>query len=198
MKKKISLIFVSVLCSALICGCSGKSTADGPINDKPSTGTVQEAEPLDGISSSDNVISPDDIKPEENDAGIPSDPDDNELGWDGEWTGDGVSVTINGAGEDWITVDIADEEMHTSLDEVSIDGNTLTGIYRITLEMYDDPEADLPEQEWTITMVKDGAHASYSRTAVLTWFSLNEDGTYGHTITKENSASLTLTTVSNR
>ena len=63
-----------------------------------------------------------------------------------------------------------------------------------TLDMYPDPNADVPEQEWTITMVKDGAHASYSRVAVLTWFSLNEDGTYGREITKENSASLTLVT----
>lgn len=48
----------------------------------------------------------------------------------------------------------------------------------------------LPEQEWTIVMVKDGGTASYHRETVLTWFNLNDDGTYGHTVTKENSASL--------
>lgn len=198
MRKKLSLIVVSVLFSALICGCSGKTASQGPINDKSSVDAVQEKEQTeDGkIEETESAVISE-AEPEI-ESGIPSDPDDNELGWDGEWTGDGVSVTINGAGEDWVTVDIVDEEMHTSLDEVSINGNTLTGVYRITLEMYDDPEADLPEQEWTITMVKDGAHASYSRTAVLTWFGLNEDGTYGHTITKDNSASLSLTTVSNK
>ena len=39
-------------------------------------------------------------------------------------------------------------------------------------------------------MVKDGGTASYQRETVLTWFNLNDDGTYGHTVTKENSASL--------
>lgn len=49
----------------------------------------------------------------------------------------------------------------------------------------DDAE-NLPEQEWTIVMVKDGGTASYHRETVLTWFNLNDDGTYGHTVTKEN------------
>ena len=147
-----------------------------------------------GDADDESFDDADDAADDESGSGAVSDSSDNELGWDGEWSGDGVTVTINGAGEDWTTVEIEDEEMHTSMDEVSIEGNTLTGVYRITLEMYPDPDADLPEQEWTITMVKDGAHASYSRTAVLTWFSLNDDGTYGREITKENSASLTLTT----
>ena len=121
-----------------------------------------------------------------------SDPSKDELGWDGEWVGDGVSVIISDSGSDFPNVEFNDEVHNAILDEVSIEGNTLTGVYRITLEMYADTDdaQNLPEQEWTIVMVKDGGTASYQRETVLTWFNLNDDGTYGHTVTKENSASL--------
>ncbi len=121
-----------------------------------------------------------------------SDPSKDELGWDGEWVGDGVSVIISDSDSDFPNVKFNDEAHNATLDEVSIEGNTLTGVYRITWGMYGDTDdvENLPEQEWTIVMVKDGGTASYHRETVLTWFNLNEDGTYGHTVTKENSASL--------
>ena len=120
------------------------------------------------------------------------DSSDKELGWDGEWVGDGVTVIISGSDSDFPSVEFEDEVHNATLDEASIEGNTLTGVYRITLEMYADTDdaENLPEQEWTIVMVKDGGTASYHRETVLTWFNLNDDGTYGHTVTKENSASL--------
>ena len=121
-----------------------------------------------------------------------SDPSKDELGWDGEWVGDGVSVIISDSDSGFPNVEFNDEAHNATLDEASIEGNTLTGVYRITWEMYADTDdaENLPEQEWTIVMVKDGGTASYHRETVLTWFNLNDDGTYGHTVTKENSASL--------
>ena len=121
-----------------------------------------------------------------------SDPSKDELGWDGEWVGNGVSVIISDSDSDFPNVEFNDEVHNATLDEASIEGNTLTGVYRITWEMYGDTEdvENLPEQEWTIVMVKDGGTASYQRETVLTWFNLNDDGTYGHTVTKDNSASL--------
>lgn len=123
---------------------------------------------------------------------VESDPSEDELGWDGEWVGNGVSVIISDSDSDFPRVEFNDEAHNATLDEASIEGNTLTGVYRITLEMYADTDdaENLPEQEWTIVMVKDGGTASYQRETVLTWFNLNDDGTYGHTVTKENSASL--------
>ncbi len=121
-----------------------------------------------------------------------SEPSKDELGWDGEWVGNGVSVIISDSDSGFPNVEFNDEVHNATLDEASIEGNTLTGVYRITLEMYADTDdaENLPEQEWTIVMVKDGGTASYQRETVLTWFNLNDDGTYGHTVTKENSASL--------
>lgn len=121
-----------------------------------------------------------------------SDPSKDELGWDGEWVGDGVSVIISDSDSGFPNVEFNDEAHNATLDEASIEGNTLTGVYRITWGMYGDTDdvENLPEQEWTIVMVKDGGTASYHRETVLTWFNLNDDGTYGHTVTKENSASL--------
>ncbi|MBO4678848.1 MAG: hypothetical protein J5626_04185 [Lachnospiraceae bacterium] len=171
MKRILSCALVMVLCAVMLGGCSDEAAA------KATEGSsVQSAAKEDGKTA------------------IKSDATDNELGWDGTWKGGSVEVTITGSNNGSLDVYIVDEEMHTSLDEASINGNTLTGVYRITLEMYPDPDADVPEQEWSITMVKDGATASYSRTAELTWFTLNEDGTYGRSITKENSATLTLVT----
>ena len=180
MKKRNLIAVLTIVCIFALSACGNETASENTFSEESLSTTDEENKTSDSGSKDESQIV--------------SDPLDNELGWDGEWTGGGVSVTINGAGNDWCTVDIVDEEMHTSLDEVSINGNTLTGVYRITLDMYPDPDADLPEQEWTITMVKEGAHASYSRVAVLTWYSLNDDGTYGREITKENSASLTLVT----
>ena len=166
MKKLIMTLAMGFLCTGLLCACE-EGAAPAPKNaSEPSV--KEESEPA-----------------------VKADKTDDDLGWDGEWTGGGVTVKINGSKSGSPEVKLVDEEMHTSLDEASIDGNTLTGVYRITLEMYPEDDDNLPEQEWTITMVKNGGTASYSRTAVLTWFNLNEDGTYGHTVTKENSASLT-------
>jgi len=172
MKKLIGIVTMTLLCLSLFCACeaesapASKASANVPTAEEKAVPTAQPQKT------------------------------DDDLGWDGEWTGGGVTVTIKGAKTGSPDVKFVDEEMHSSLDEVLIDGNTLTGVYRITLEMYPEDSENLPEQEWTITMVKSGGTASYSRTTVLTWFNLNEDGTYGHTITKDNSASLTKTVTS--
>ena len=169
MKKLFGIVTMILLCLGLLCACEAESTP-----------AVKEAS---NAPAAEEKAAPT----------TEAQKTDDDLGWDGEWTGGGVTVTITGAKSGSPDVDFVDEEMHSSLDEVSIDGNTLTGVYRITLEMYPEDDGNLPEQEWTITMVKNGGSASYSRTAILTWFNLNEDGTYGHTITKDNSASLTKT-----
>ena len=117
-----------------------------------------------------------------------------QLGWDGEYKGAGVNVVISGADSGSPYVDFNDNEMHNaSLDEAYISGNTITGVYRITTEMYaseGDAAYDLPEQEWNLTLVKDGNTIYYSRTTVLTWYNENPDGTYGHTVEKNYSTVL--------
>ena len=172
MKKVVVTIIVTILCLGLFSACEAESAPASKETSKAPT-TEEQTAPATQTEKTDD-----------------------DLGWDGEWNGGGVTVNITGAKTGSPDVKFVDEEMHSSLDEVSIDGNTLTGVYRITLEMYPEDSENLPEQEWTITVVKSGGTASYSRTAVLTWFNLNEDGTYGHTITKDNSASLTKTVTS--
>ncbi len=69
----------------------------------------------------------------ENSASISNgDPSKDELGWDGEWVGDGVSVIISDSDSGFPNVEFNDEAHNATLDEASIEGNTLTGVYRIT------------------------------------------------------------------
>lgn len=187
----VSLIFVLGACNL------NTSSASKEQNISSESLTGAEKESNTGIESGNESAPPEaDTEPGRENAASESpagsDPSKNELGWDGEWVGDGVSVIISDSGSDFPNVEFNDEVHNATLDEASIEGNTLTGVYRITLEMYADTDdvENLPEQEWTIVMVKDGGTASYHRETVLTWFNLNDDGTYGHTVTKENSASL--------
>ena len=204
MKKRISIGIIIVLSiSALLAGCGTGS--NGNISEHEESETVRSDTTLtantEDIGARNEQASGEEQSPERQEANSEdtgsddldgSDPSDNELGWDGEWVGDGVTVIISGSDSDFPSVEFEDEVHNATLDEASIEGNTLTGVYRITLEMYADTDdaENLPEQEWTIVMVKDGGTASYHRETVLTWFNLNDDGTYGHTVTKENSASL--------
>ena len=187
----VSLIFVLGACNL------NTSSASKEQNISSESLTGAEKESNTGIESGSESTTPvtdtepgrENATPEES---VGTDPSKDELGWDGEWVGDGVSVIISDSGSDFPNVEFNDEVHNATLDEASIEGNTLTGVYRITWEMYGDTDdvENLPEQEWTIVMVKDGGTASYHRETVLTWFNLNDDGTYGHTVTKENSASL--------
>lgn len=193
-------IVFGVICLSLMpafCACG--SNASDPKEENISSEGIKEAEVgtasevmsgKENISSeADTVLGRESAAPDDL---VESDPSEDELGWDGEWVGDGVSVIISDSGSGFPNVEFNDEVHNATLDEASIEGNTLTGVYRITLEMYADTDdaENLPEQEWTIVMVKDGGTASYQRETVLMWFNLNDDGTYGHTVTKENSASL--------
>ena len=195
MKKILGIITIAFLCMGLLCACEagGTSVSKEGRSSKETSVTKEKTESKEKTGAKEKTDSKESPATEtgEDEEQQGSTKTDDDLNWDGEWTGGGVTVEIYGSKTGTPDVSIVDEEMHTSLDEAYIDGNTLTGVYRITLEMYPEDNGNLPEQEWTITMVKDGGLASYSRTAVLTWFNLNEDGTYGHTVTKENSASLT-------
>lgn len=112
------------------------------------------------------------------------------VGWDGEWTGGDVKVTIRLADS---YVQFNDAEMHNaSCDEVSVEGDVITAIYRITLDMYDNPDTYmLPEQEWTIVLKKDGATINYSRTAILTFFDFDAEGNMPEPVEKTAQATLT-------
>lgn len=112
------------------------------------------------------------------------------VGWDGEWTGGDVKVTIRLADS---YVQFSDSEMHNaSCDEVSVEGDVITAIYRITLDMYDNPDTYmLPEQEWTIVLQKDGATINYSRTAILTFFDFDAEGNMPEPVEKTAQATLT-------
>ena len=112
------------------------------------------------------------------------------VGWDGEWTGGDVKVTIRLADSN---VQFNDAEMHNaSCDEVSVEGDVITAIYRITLDMYDNPDTYmLPEQEWTIVLQKDGATINYSRTAILTFFDFDAEGNMPESVEKTAQATLT-------
>ena len=112
------------------------------------------------------------------------------VGWDGEWTGGDVKVTIRLADS---YVQFNDAEMHNaSCDEVSVEGDVITAIYRITLDMYDNPDTYmLPEQEWTIVLQKDGATINYSRTAILTFFDFDAEGNMPEPVEKTAQATLT-------
>lgn len=111
--------------------------------------------------------------------------------WDGTWSGGDVSVIIR-IDDSYVKFD--DEEMHNANAEVlSFDGTTLVAEYRITWEMYG-PDADvenMPEQTWTVTMVKSGDTISYSRVAELVWYNETEDAPAGRTTVKENAQTLT-------
>ena len=187
----VSLIFVLGACNL------NTSSASKEQNISSESLTEAEKESNTGIESVSESTTPvTDTEPGRESAApddlVESDPSEDELGWDGEWVGNGVSVIISDSDSDFPRVEFNDEAHNATLDEASIEGNTLTGVYRITWGMYGDTDdvENLPEQEWTIVMVKDGGTASYQRETVLTWFNLNDDGTYGHTVTKENSASL--------
>lgn len=112
------------------------------------------------------------------------------VGWDGEWTGGDVKVTIRLADS---YVQFSDSEMHNaSCDEVSVEGDVIAAIYRITLDMYDNPDTYmLPEQEWTIVLQKDGATINYSRTAILTFFDFDAEGNMPEPVEKTAQATLT-------
>ena len=189
-----------IICLSLMLalGACGLSTSD-PMEQNFSSESFKEEETgttTDIERGRESTVPETDTEPgRENaasDGSVGSDPSKDELGWDGEWVGNGVSVIISDSDSGFPNVEFNDEVHNATLDEASIEGNTLTGVYRITWEMYADTDdvENLPEQEWTIVMVKDGGTASYQRETVLTWFNLNDDGTYGHTVTKENSASL--------
>ena len=186
MNKKNIIIFVFVVgFGVMLAGCEVKTKGARETDRTPLAISEDSALPTaEGSSTSQSLVV------ENTSDG--SDPSKDELGWDGEWVGDGVSVIISDSDSGFPNVEFNDEAHNATLDEASIEGNTLTGVYRITWEMYADTDdvENLPEQEWTIVMVKDGGTASYQRETVLTWFNLNDDGTYGHTVTKENSASL--------
>ena len=197
MRKRI--VFGVICLSLMLAFCACGSNASDPKGENISSEGIKEAEvgtASEVMSGKENISSEADTEPGRENAASESpagsDPSKDELGWDGEWVGDGVSVIISDSDSGFPNVEFNDEVHNATLDEASIEGNTLTGVYRITWEMYADTDdvENLPEQEWTIVLVKDGGTASYQRETVLTWFNLNDDGTYGHTVTKENSASL--------
>lgn len=112
------------------------------------------------------------------------------IGWDGEWSGGDVKVIICLADN---YVMFSDAEMHNAdCDEVSVEGNVITAIYRITLGMYDNPDTYmLPEQEWTIVMEKNGSTINYSRTTILTYFDYDAEGNRPESVEKTSQATLT-------
>ena len=204
MKKKVFTLLLATVCTSTLCSCNIPLLSKYIVEDKPS----EEQELSDdekwalenGNYSADDEkeLSDDDMNIfaeglTKEDIEAMSDPSKEELGWDGEWIGAGVNVTIYGADSEYVDVEFNDEEMHNaSLDEASLSGNTITGVYRITSSMYaeTDDVDNLPEQEWFITLVKVDGTIYYSRETVLTWYNENPDGTFGHQVTKENTAVL--------
>lgn len=179
MNRKMVIPVTVLTVIMLLTGCS---------NNAPSNPTASGDKPTEARSEKENEGDNSQGNEEENKNN--SGDSQSVIGWDGEWNGGDVSVTIRLADSE---VKFNDAEMHNaSLDELTVDGNTLTGTYHITLEMYDNPDDENnPEQIWTLTLVKNGDSISYSRSAELTWFRLNDDGSYGNTVVKENAATLT-------
>ncbi|MCR4648970.1 MAG: hypothetical protein K5776_07830 [Lachnospiraceae bacterium] len=192
MKKQVLFILTSLVSLSMLTGCFVNQTRDAAIQGLKEMQEEAKEEEAEKTQTENTETSNAEENKENSVSG--SDASDKELGWDGEWVGDGVTVTITGSESGNPDVKFDDEEMHSSLDEAFISGNTLTGTYTITTEMYASEGADaenLPEQFWTLILVKSDGTIQYSRSAQLVWYNLNEDGTYGHEITKENSATLT-------
>ncbi len=201
MKKQVIFLLTSVACLSMLTGCFAMNkTHDAAIaglkemqeeaKEEQANNSQSENNQADDSDKNDNAAA----DAEDKNGSSDSDASDKELGWDGEWIGDGVTVTISDSESGNPYVKFDDEEMHSSLDEAVISGNTLTGTYTITTEMYASEGADaenLPEQFWTLTLVKSEGTIQYSRSAQLVWYNENEDGTFGHEIVKENSATLT-------
>ena len=204
MKKKVFTLLLAAVCTSTLCSCNipfvtkyiagSEAAAEQGLSDDEQWALENgdySADDEDELKDDDMNLSAEGLSKEDIEA--MSDPSKEELGWDGEWIGSGVTVWISGANSGNVCVDFEDEEMHNaSLDEVSISGNTITGVYRITWEMYADTDdvENLPEQEWWITLVKSGGTIYYSRVAILTWYNENSDGTIGHTVEKGNTAVL--------
>ncbi len=119
--------------------------------------------------------------------------EENTNPWNGTWTDGETAVEIQHYNDTAISVYIDDIEVHTSPDTIAADGNTITCTYFISHAMYppDMDTSNMPEQEWIFVLTHDGEGISYSRTAILTWYNQNEDGTYGHEVVKEHSTYLT-------
>ena len=196
MRKKALTLLMAIVTTSTFVSCNLPTLPKYTTDEK----TAVENANIDEEKGSDNDVNTDEEKKEEpvealskEDIEALSDPSKEELGWDGEWVGAGVNVTIYGADSEYVDVEFNDEEMHNaSLDEASLSGNTITGVYRITSSMYaeTDDVDNLPEQEWFITLVKVDGTIYYSRETVLTWYNENPDGTFGHQVTKENTAVL--------
>lgn len=171
MKRKILVLLVAGLVAASLSGCGDNKS----VQEKEQGGSAADPNGYTWIADPDSgKVSNEPTSNKEDSTKASENNDDYEIGWYGKWVGGNIEVTIS---KDDVKVK---DDMKGSIDSWSISGNTLTGEYNITQNMYPDGSGEMPEQHWDFTLVKNDSTISYRRETVL----INADGSESDPIVK--------------
>lgn len=165
MKKKLITLGIAFFAGIMLCACGSSKKVPSSKRDKE---IVNEGDYFLGmIESESNNSSKDPVSQD-----TPQASKNEDAHWDGEWVSDDVTVKIKWADTPDIEVRVDETEMHSNLMDAVVSGNTITGGIGIGKDNYGEVDSgkNLPEQDWSITLVKNGATMTYTRNNHLTWY----------------------------